>query len=329
MPDPPPSDRFELNCLLTRAESNFLQVQFKELQLVSEQDYGELRDILRHTDSIWYGEEKSVYLLGDTRELKSLLEDSEIETGFTRLIPYEEMLTKRESILRFLFYSALDRLMRRRGFLPSISRQQRSYYPQFDSREGFCTTYSMTRPDFRVIAKSGLVFDLDLSPDGPALLWIDTKLFTFVHFSGVSLEPGRPVYLLCNKAAECASTACSPLLEGGFVEDTTESPVVLPCVDADTAVTSTVRSKSRELTALVPYDYIYTTVDTHTVKELRIYDWWRPKAIPSSQERHDITWKLIRLLAQQSGSLRVPLPDDQEVVFDLQPITQRVQMRFA
>jgi hypothetical protein len=332
MPNPPPEHNFELNCFFTQPEFNLSGVHFKELQLASGQnyEYGRLRGILRHTDSIWYAQGRSIYLVGQAREIRTVLNANTIETTTVRLVPYTEMLARRESVLRFLLYSAFGRLMRQRGFTSSLSGRQRSYYPLFDSKETVRVAHKLVKPDFTAVAKNGLVLDLDLSPDGPALLWIDSKLFTFVHFKKPSLESGEPAYLLCDKTAECASQECSSLLEGVFVtEDANKDLLVLTCAEPEAVTTLIVRSRSREQTVQVPYDYLYTTVSPHELKELGIYDWWRSKAMPRPPERYSTIWQLIRLIAKQAKTLTVPFPGDQRVVFALRPIGARVKMRFA
>jgi hypothetical protein len=332
MSSPPPTHRFELNCFLTQKGFEVSQARFKELQLdpAQDYDYGKFRELLYHTDCIWYMHGKSIYLLGDEREIRAKLADENFKAKSARSVPYSEMLTERESVLRFLLYSALGRLMRERGFMPSISVRRHSYYPYFKADKNDITvSHSLSRPGFKVIAKNGVVIDLDLSPDGPALLWIDIKLFTFVHFREDSLGPGDLVYLQCENAPQC-TLECPDLLEGAFViEDESRDTLTLPCVSSSTSAIVTVKTKSRRRVVQIPNECAYTTVSTFTLKELGIYDWWRPRAILPTQERHKITWQLINLIAQRSDVLLVPLPGDQELAFDLQPITQSVQMRIA
>ena len=327
----PPTYKFELNCFMTQSGSSLTQLQFKDLEIASantDSYYRTLRGALERATAIWYAHENHIYLIGDERDLREPLKQNGIETGQARLVPYIEMLTKRESILRFLLYSGLDQLMRQRDFLPSISTSGHSYYPKFEESGGSRVTNWLTNSKFKIAAKNGMVFDLDLSPDGPALLWTDAKLFTFVHTGRNSLEEGEPVYLLCDPLSECDLGQFSYLLDGAFVVGDEIAERVLSCVH-DESDTMRVRSKTGRKVFQVPQRCVYTTADTSTLKELGIYDWWRTHAIPSPEERYQMSKSLLNMVAQGPNVLTIPFPANQSLSFNLHPIVMAVQVRFA
>jgi hypothetical protein len=103
----------------------------------------------------------------------------------------------------------------------------------------------------------------------------------------------------------------------------------LPCIKSNTARTLAVQSKSHEDTIRIPYSCAYTTVDTVTIKELGIYEWWLTQAIPRASNRYALTRKLVRLIMGKADTVLIPLPDNQQIGFDLHPITLNVQVRFA
>lgn len=331
MADPSPTYKFELNCFMTQAGTGLNQLQFKELKIVTSSpvNYRTLREFLERGSSIWYAHENYIYLVGDEREVRECLKENGVETGQARLASYGEMLAKRESILRFLLYSGLDQLMRQRGFLPSISTSGHSYYPSFEKRNETKVTDQMKNSNFTVITKNGMVFDIDLSPDGPALLWIDGKLFTFIHTSDDSLEDGDPVYLLCNQSPNCDLGEFRYLLDGAFVTDDDDKEKLLPACVLNKSNIVRVRSKTGRMLIVVPRDCIHTMADTSTLKELGVYNWWRAKAIPTSEERYKISKSLVNMISEDPNVLAIPFPDNQSLVFNLQPIVRPVQMRFA
>lgn len=332
MTDPVPSHRFELNCYMTQDGFDLANVSFKGITFNQPEDfsYGQLRNLLRHTDTIWYAEGDQIYLVGSEGEIISSLQEAGFSGLSARAVPYDEMLTTRENILRFVIYAALDRLMHQKKFLPSIGGQGRAYYPQFASIEDqeVELTYTLSSENCTVISKNGLVFHLDLSSVGRALLWIDTKLFTFVKHHEDHLETGEPVYLMCANPADCVASGHQSLLDGAFVIDLREDDdlLILPCVSEDMADTLIVRSKSREQIVQIPETCAYTTNNTRELKELGVYNWWRPKAIPPTESRYNITQLLINLISEDSNQIIILLPGDQKVIFDLQPISLKVQM---
>lgn len=174
-----------------------------------------------------------------------------------------------------------------------------------------------------------MVFHLDLSSVGRGLLWIDTKLFTFVNDRETSLETGEPVYLMCANFTSCVASGHQALLEGSFVVDLREDDklLVLPCVTPDIADTLIVRSKSKGQIVQIPAACAYTTNNTRELKELGVYDWWWPKAIPPTPSRYQITQQLIKLIATDSELLAIPLPGDQKIIFKLQSVSLEVAMR--
>lgn len=267
-------------------------------------------------------------MVGDEREVRELLKEKGLETGQARLVSHAEMLTKREPILRFLLYSGFDQLMRQRGFLPSISTSGHSYYPSFEERNGTKVTDRKMNPKFDVITKNGMVFDIDLSPDGPALLWIDSKLFTFIHASDFSFEDGDPVYLLCTQSPKCDLGEFSYLLDGAFVTDDDKEELMPACVLNKSNIIR-VRSKTGRKVVQVPHDCIYTMADPSTLKELGVYDWWRAKAIPSPERRYVMNKSLVNMISEDPNVLTIPFPGNQNLVFNLQPIVLSVQMRFT
>ena len=331
MNNSPPTHQFELNCFLTQPGHNLSKIHFKELKLEQKPGltYGELRDLLHGVGAIWYGMGDSIYLIGDEREFRERLAGSTVKATTAKLIPYHQMRTQREDVLRSLIYGAIDRLMYQRNFLPSISGRQHSYYPFFDVNDkGVTATHSLERPDCKVVAKHGLIFDLDLSPEGPALLWADTKLFTFVHYKSESVEDDEPVYILCKTALSCMSVEHPVLLSGAFVTTNPDVPPQIP-VCASSGTTTVVRSKIQRRPYSLPQKCLYTTVDIETLKDLNIYDWWRPKAILSSGERYRITWHLLRQLTDGADTFVIPMPDNQQVIFSTSPLNIRVQIKFT
>jgi len=67
------SHTFELNCFLTSEESKLSNIAFKELELISTQDYPKLRDALRRTEAVWYALADRIYLVGDERVIEKPL----------------------------------------------------------------------------------------------------------------------------------------------------------------------------------------------------------------------------------------------------------------
>lgn len=333
MTDSVPSHNFELNCYITQDGFDLANINFKAIMFNQFEgfNYGQLRTMLRHLDTIWYAQGNQIFLVGSEVEIIPILQAANYEGLSARAVPYDEMLSHRENILRFIIYAALDRLMRQKNFLPSIGGQSRTYYPQFDSVEDqdIELTHTVSQESYIVITKSGLEFHLDLSSAGRALLWIDTKLFTFVNHREDPLETGEPVYLMCDDFADCVASEHHALLEGAFVIDLQEDDElsVLPCVSPDTTDTLIVRSKSKEQIVQIPEACAYTTYNTRELKELGVYDWWRPRAIPPMQSRYEITQQLIKLITTDSDQLSISLPGNQKIVFKLQPISQEVSMR--
>ncbi len=339
---------FELNCFLTSEDSRLSDIVFKELELISSQDYAVLRDLLSGTRALWYAEGNRIYLVGDERELKNRLSDSDIDTGAVRLVQYSEMLNRREPVLRALYHSALAQLMAKNDFRPSIGRRRRSYYPYFDSKDSIRVTARMSREGFMALIKDGLQFAFDLSPEGRALLWVDVKVFTFIHFESSKLEPGEPIYVFCVNSgsshaggatlSEVGSLAlhledvfpCEVLSEGAFVAESSESGIfsVLPCVSFALEETTPVISKVGHKKVLVPHQWVYTTINTRELRELSIYDVWREIAIRPAPRRYQVMKGLIKLIARDTESLRIPFPDGQELVFSLTPIKFDREMRW-
>lgn len=333
MATPPPKHRFELNCFKTKDGFDCADLSFKAIKITSPQglDYRQIRELLQGIDAIWYAEGDQIFLVGSEREIVSRFNETDYKILSARSVTYNEILTQRQTILRFMVYRAIDRMMRQHGFLPSIGGQHRTYYPYSDGPKeqegGIQLTHSLQRDEFKVIVKNGLIFDLDLSPKGRALLWIDTKLFTFVCFNQAVLETGEPIYLMCENAKVCISSGYESLLEGGFIVEEDENLPTLPCVLLDKIQAMAVRSKARDKIVHVPTKCAYTTVNTHELKELGIYEWWYRLAIPPTEKRYEVTRQLIDLFVEQADTLIIPFPDKQEVAFNLQPISMEVQMR--
>jgi hypothetical protein len=219
--------------------------------------------------------------------------------------------------------------MRESEFLPSIPSREHSYYPRFDRKNGICVTHRLSRRNLSIIVKNGVILDLDLSPDGPALLWIDSKLFAFVN-SKSGFRAGEPIYLICKELAKCIPDDYQDLLEGAFALSSDRNNArSLQCALGEVNSTIAVRTKSKHQIMRVPQRCTYTTVNTHKLKALGLYNWWRPRAIPSSRQRYRLTRYLIQMIAQRQSDLTIPLFDDQEIKFSLQPITQGVRMRFT
>lgn len=332
MSDSPPSHNFELNCYMTQDGFDLANVSFKAIRFNQPEgfNYGQLRDLLRHTDTIWYAQGNQIFLVGHEGEIIPTLQAANYEGLSARAVPYDEMLSRRANILRFIIYMALDRLMQQNNFLPSINRQNRAYYPVFNTIEEQSVefTHTLSTASYTVVTKNGLIFDLDFSSAGRALLWIDTKLFTFVSHRNDLLETGKPIYLMCDNFVDCVGSEHHSLLEGSFVIELREDDELLrlPCVSQDAADTQVVRSKSKEQIVQIPASCAYSTYNPRELKELGVNDWWRPKAIPPTQSRYEITQQLIKLVGEDSNRLVIPLPGEQKIVFTLQPISLKVQM---
>jgi hypothetical protein len=313
------SHTFELNCFMTPDESSLSNIVFKELELTSTQNYPVLRDALRRTQAIWYALGDRIYLVGDERELRNQLSSSNIDTGTVRLVEYSEMLNSRERALRAILHSALARLMTQNDFRPSISRRRQAYYPYFDTKDDVQVTIRMSGKGFTALIKDGLQFAFDLSPEGRALLWIDVKVFTFVHFEKNEMKSGEPVYVFCTNS-DCPSAGCEILTEGAFLElGTSDAFSVVPCASSMEDPTPIV-SKTEHKRILVPYEWVYTTVDTRTLGELGIYDRWREIAIRPAPSRYRVMQNLIGLIAKRGESLSIPFSDEQSLTFSLSPI---------
>lgn len=322
------SHTFELNCFLTFEKSKLSNIDFKELELTSTQDYSKLRDALRRTQAIWYALGDRIYLVGDERELRNRLSKRNIETGAARLVEYSEMLNSKELALRAILHSALARLMAQNDFRPSIGRRRRAYYPCFDTKDGIQVTIRMSGEGFTALIKDGLQFAFDLSPEGRALIWIDVKVFTFVHFEKNEMESGRPVYVFCTNS-DCPTPGCEILREGAFLEESAVEDAfsVIPC--ASSMIESTpIASKAGNDKVLVPYQWVYTTVSTRMLRELGIYDRWREIAIRPAPSRYRVMQNLIGLVADRTESLVVPFPEGQSLVFSLSPIKFTREMRW-
>ena len=322
------SHTFELNCFVTPDESRLSNIVFKELELTSTQDYPVLRDALCRTRAIWYALGDRIYLVGDERELRNQLSSSNIDTSTVRLVEYSEMLSSRELPLRAILHSALARLMARNDFRPSIGRRRRAYYPYFDTKDGVRATIRMSGEGFTAFVKDGLQFAFDLSPEGRALLWIDVKVFTFVHFEKNEMEPGESVYVFCTNS-DCPRAGCEILTEGAFLElGTGDAFSAVPCASSMEEPTPIV-SKTEHKRILVPYEWVYTTVDTRTLRELGIYDRWREIAIRPAPSRYRVMQDLIGLIAKRGESLNIPFPDEQSLTFSLSPIKFTRSMRLS
>lgn len=322
------SHTFELNCFFTSEESRLSNLAFKELKLTSTQDYPMLRNALRRTQAIWYALGDRMYLVGDERELRNQLSSSNIDTGAVRLVEYSEMLNLRELALRAILHSALARLMAQNDFRPSIGRRQ-AYYPYFDTKDDIRVTIQMSGEGFTVLIKDGLQFAFDLSPEGRALLWIDVKVFTFVHFEKNEMESGEPVYVFCTNS-DCPTPGCEVLIEGAFLgeSDAEDTFSVVPCASSIIEPTP-ITSKAGNDKVLVPYQWVYTTVNTRMLRELGIYDRWREIAIRPAPSRYRVMENLIGLIAKHAESLTIPFPDGQSLTFSLSPIKFTRSMRLS
>ena len=288
-----------------------------------------LRDTLRRTQAIWYALGDRIYLVGDERELRNQLSGSNIDTGAVRLVEYSEMLTLRELALRAILHSALARLMAQNDFRPSIGRRRQTYYPYFDAKDDVRVTIRMSGEGFTALIKDGLQFAFDLSPEGRALLWIDVKVFTFVHFEKSEMEPGEPVYVFCTNP-DCPTPGCEVLAEGAFLEksDAEESSPVISCASSIIEPTP-IKSKAGDNKVLVPYRWVYTTVNTRRLRELGIYDRWRETAIRPASSRYQVMQNLIGLVADHTESLVVPFPEGQNLIFSLSPVKFTKEMRWS
>jgi hypothetical protein len=308
---------FELNCLPISKESRLSDITFKELELISKQDYLMLRNALEETEAIWYALENRIYLVGDERELRNQLANNKIETGAVRLVEYSEMLNRKELALRAILHTALARLMAQNEFRPSISSRRQSYYPYFDIRDDIQVTSRISGEGFTTLIKDGLQFAFDLSPEGRALLWVDVKLFTFVHFEKNEMEPGKSVYIFCANS-ECPTPGCEVLVEGAFLEelDDEETFSEIPCASSIIEPTL-IRSKAGNRKVLVPYQWVYTTVNTRMLREMGIFDRWREIAIRPAPCRYQVMQDLIGLITDRAESLVVPFPEKQDLVFSL------------
>jgi len=323
------SHTFELNCFITPEESRLSNIAFKELKLISTQDYPMLRDVLRRTQAVWYAIGDRIYLVGDERELRNQLSSSNIDSGAVRLVEYSEMLNSRETALRAILHSALTRLMTQNDFRPSIGRRRQAYYPYFDAKDDVRVTIRMSREGFTALIKDGLQFAFDLSPEARALLWIDVQVFTFVHFEENEIEPGEPVYVFCMNS-DCPTPGCGVLREGAFLEesDVEDTFSVVSCASSITEPTP-IRSKAGKDKVLVPYQWVYTTADTRMLRELGIYDRWRETAIRPASSRYQVMQNLIGLVADRTESLVVPFPEGQNLIFSLSPVKFTTEIRWS
>lgn len=322
------SHAFELNCFITPEESRLSNIAFKELKLISTQDYPMLRDALRRTQAIWYALGDRIYLVGDERELRNQLSSSNIDTGAVRLVEYSEMLNSREPALRAILHSALARLMAQNDFRPSIGHRRQAYYPYFDTKDDVRVTIRMSGKGFTALIKDGLQFAFDLSPEGRALLWIDVKVVTFVHLEKNEMESGEPIYVFCTNS-DCPTPGCEVLREGAFLEESDAEDTFSAVSCASSIIEPTpIRSKAGKDKVLVPYQWVYTTVNTRMLRELGIYDRWREIAIRPAPGRHQVMQNLIGLVADRTESLVVPFPEGQSLVFSLSPIKFTREMRW-
>lgn len=337
MTTPPPIHRFELNCFRTQPEFDVSRVQFVAIEMDSRAalGYRELRQLLHGVASVWHADGNHLFAIGPTREIESRLAAKEIEHHTSRPVSFRELLQERETTLRSLLYGALDQFMRSAGFMPSLGSRRHSYYPCFEAREDVTVTHTFLKPGLKVIGKNGVVFDLDLSPEGTALLWIDAKFFAFANGTAIPLETGDPIYLLCTEAHRCVSlTSFETILDGGFITERVSSAdgdtsIVLPCASQSGETSVLVRTKSNGQTVLIPRTCAYKTVAAPELKDLGAYEWWRAKAMLPGAQRHELTHTLIGLIAAQSELLTIPLPGDQKIIFDLKPLTMAVRVRFA
>jgi hypothetical protein len=329
MPELPREFTFELNCFLTSEDSKLSDITFKRLELASKQDYGMLRDLLRDTQAIWYALGDKIYLVGDDGELWRRLSNANIEVNNICLVEYSEMLERRELALRAILHSAVAQLMTQNGFRPSISRH-RSYYPYFDIKNGVQVTTRMSLAGATVLVKNGLQFALTLSPTGRALIWIDAKLFTFVHFDDESqMKSGEPIYVFCTNP-DCPTPSCKILTEGAFL-DRSGTEDAFPAISCASSIThpTPVKSKAGNMGVLIPYQWAYTTASTRVLREQGIYDRWRDIAQPSAPNRYRVMYDLVELVADRDESLIVPLPDEQNLIFSLSPIQFTRKMRWS
>lgn len=323
------SHTFELNCFLTSEESKLSNIAFKELKLTSTQDNPKLRDALRRTEAVWYALANRIYLVGDERELRNHLSSRNIDTGAVRLVGYSEMLNSKELALRAILHAALARLMAQNDFRPSIGRRRHAYYPYFNAKDDIRVTNRMSGEGFTALIKDGLQFAFNLSPEGRALLWIDLKVFIFVHFEKNEVESGEPVYVFCTNS-DCSTPGCEVLREGAFLEESDAEGAfsVVSCASSMIEPTP-IRSKARNDKVLVPYQWVYTTVNTRMLRELGIYDRWREIAIRPAPGRHQVMQNLIGLMAKQAESLIIPFPDGHSLTFSLSPIKFTRSMRLS
>jgi hypothetical protein len=340
-----PSFEFELNCFLTTDSSRLSRIQFKELRLTSKLNYPELREVLSGTQAIWYAYGDSIYLVGDERELREKLSSNDIATGTASLVEYAEMFEHRELVLRAVLHSALSRFMMRNDFRPSIGRRSHSYYPYFHStRNDVQLTTKVVGQGFTALFKDGLQFAFDLSPEGRALLWIDVKAFPFVHLDSPETLGSGPVYIFCINSdyfLEVSSTyptdflpvatddaaLCEALTQGAFLEESGDVYLDVPCVSFGMEQPAHIVCKAGHKSVQVPYEWVYTTASTRTLRELDIYDRWLGVAMKPAPERYQLMKDLIDLIAQDDESLVIPFPDEQRLVFSLSPIkfTQEVE----